>query len=144
MTPALCRLEELSLDWLTPEEPARSQLDEWFLQQGCCQQAPCQCPASFFPEVHQDYSEHKAPPVEEALTAHLCPPTAIGWKTKASHPIPSPAEPRQRSPPEYSPLTATQTSHCLRSCATHRTWHFALQKPPLLLDRHLWLNLMEI
>lgn len=47
---------------------------------------------------------------------------------------PSPAEPRQRSPPDYSPLTATSTPHCLRSCAMHRTWHCELQKPPLLLD----------
>ncbi|KAL0195700.1 hypothetical protein M9458_009272, partial [Cirrhinus mrigala] len=28
----------------------------------------------------------KLPPLDESVTAHLCPHTAIGWKAKASHP----------------------------------------------------------
>ncbi len=26
------------------------------------------------------------PPLDESVAAHLCPPTAIGWKAKATHP----------------------------------------------------------
>ncbi|KAI2655719.1 Transposon Ty3-G Gag-Pol polyprotein [Labeo rohita] len=36
------------------------------------------------PPSHKGYE--KLPPLDESVAAHLCPPTAIGWKTKASHP----------------------------------------------------------
>ncbi len=28
----------------------------------------------------------KMPQLDESMAAHLCPPTAIGWKAKAAHP----------------------------------------------------------
>ncbi|KAL0165753.1 hypothetical protein M9458_037597, partial [Cirrhinus mrigala] len=34
----------------------------------------------------EDKGYEKLPPLNESVAAHLCPPTAIGWKTKASHP----------------------------------------------------------
>ncbi|KAI2644409.1 Platelet glycoprotein V [Labeo rohita] len=34
----------------------------------------------------KDKGYEKLPPLEETVAAHLCPPTAIGWKAKASHP----------------------------------------------------------
>ncbi|KAI2660631.1 ORF V: Enzymatic polyprotein [Labeo rohita] len=34
----------------------------------------------------EDKGYEKLPPLDESVAAHLCPPTAIGWKTKASHP----------------------------------------------------------
>ncbi len=106
-------VEELGLEWSPPEEPSRSRLDEWFLPGR--RQAPQQRPSPFFPEVHDeltrswrspysarlrtsassalttvDGAEEKGyermPQLDESVTAHLCPPTAIGWKAKASHP----------------------------------------------------------
>ncbi len=106
-------LEELGLEWSPPEEPSRSSLDEWFLPGR--RQAPQQRPSPFFPEVHDeltrswrspysarlrtsassalttiDGTEEKGyermPQLDESVAAHLCPPTAIGWKAKASHP----------------------------------------------------------
>ncbi len=106
-------VEELGLEWSPPEEPSRSRLDEWFLPG--CRQAPQQRPSPFFPEVHDeltrswrspysarlrtsassalttvDGAEEKGyermPQLDESVAAHLCPPTAIGWKAKASHP----------------------------------------------------------
>ncbi len=105
--------EELGLEWSPPEEPSRSRLDEWFLPGR--RQAPQQWPSPFFPEVHDeltrswrspysarlrtsassaltmiDGAEEKGyermPQLDESVAAHLCPPTAIGWKAKASHP----------------------------------------------------------
>ncbi len=106
-------VEELGLEWSPPEEPSRSRLDEWFLPGR--RQAPQQRPSPFFPEVHDeltrswrspysarlrtsassalttiDGAEEKGyermPQLDESVAAHLCPPTAIGWKAKASHP----------------------------------------------------------
>ncbi len=104
---------ELGLEWSPPQEPSRSRLDEWFLPRR--QQAPRQRSSPFFPEVLDEltkswrapYSsrirpsvssaltsvegtEEKGyehlPPLDESVVAHLCPPTAIGWKVRASHP----------------------------------------------------------
>ncbi len=107
-------VEELGLEWSPPEETSRSRLDEWFLPGR--RQAPQQRPSPFFPEVHDELtrswrSPHSArppyfhfirphydwngaeekgyermPQLDESVAAHLCPPTAIGWKAKASHP----------------------------------------------------------
>ncbi len=106
-------VEELGLKWSPPEEPSRSRLDEWFLPGH--HQAPQQRPSPFFPEIHDkltrswrspysarlrtsvssalttvDGTEEKGyermPQLDESVAAHLCPPTAIGWKAKASHP----------------------------------------------------------
>lgn len=48
-------VEELGLDWASPEEPTRSRLDEWFLRGS--QQAPCQRSALFLPEVHDELTK---------------------------------------------------------------------------------------
>ncbi len=106
------RFKELGLEWSPPEEPSRSRLDEWFLPGR--RQAPQQRPSPFFPEVHDeltrswrspysarlrtsassapttiDGAEEKGyermPQLDESVAAHLCPPTAIGWKAKTSH-----------------------------------------------------------
>ncbi len=106
-------VKELGLEWSPPEEPSRSRLDEWFLPGR--RQAPQQRPSPFFPEVHDeltrswrspysarlrtstssalttiDGAEEKGyermPQLDESVAAHFCPPTAIGWKAKASHP----------------------------------------------------------
>ncbi|KAL0161810.1 hypothetical protein M9458_041206, partial [Cirrhinus mrigala] len=106
-------VDELGLEWSPPEEPPRSLLDEWFLPGR--RQAPCQRASPFLPEVHEELTRswrapysarlrtssssaltsvdgaedkgyEKLPPLDESVAAQLCPPTAIGWKTKASHP----------------------------------------------------------
>ncbi len=106
-------VNELGLEWSPPEEPSRSRLDEWFLPGR--QQAPRQCSYPFFHEVHDEltkswrapYSSHirpsassaltsidgaeekgheHLPPLDESVAAHLCPPMAIGWKARTSHP----------------------------------------------------------
>ncbi|KAL0151578.1 hypothetical protein M9458_053095 [Cirrhinus mrigala] len=106
-------VDELGLEWSPPEEPPRSLLDEWFLPGR--RQAPRQRASPFLPEVHEELTRswrapysarlrassssaltsvdgaedkgyEKLPPLDKSVAAHLCPPTAIGWKTKASHP----------------------------------------------------------
>ncbi|CAM4673876.1 unnamed protein product [Leuciscus chuanchicus] len=106
-------VNELGLDWVSPAEPPRSRLDEWFLPGR--HQAPRQRAAPFLPEVHEeltkswrvtfsartrssasstlstvDGAEEKGyvslPPLEEAVAAHLCPPTAGSWRSKTVHP----------------------------------------------------------
>ncbi len=106
-------VEELGLEWSPPEEPSRSCLDERFLPGR--RQAPQQRPSPFFPEVHDELTRswrspysarlrtsassalttidgaekkgyERMPQLDESVAAHLCPPTAIGWKAKASHP----------------------------------------------------------
>ncbi len=106
-------VNELGLEWSPPEEPSRSRLDEWFVPGR--QLAPRQRSSPFFPEVHDEltkswhapYSSRIRPSASSALTsvngaeekgyehlphldesvaAHLCPPTAIRWKARASHP----------------------------------------------------------
>ncbi len=106
-------VKELGLEWSPPEEPSRSRLDEWFLPGR--HQAPQQRPSPFFPEVHDELTRswrspysarlrtsassaltiidgaeekryERMPQLDESVAAHLCPPTAIGWKAKASHP----------------------------------------------------------
>ncbi|CAM4295375.1 unnamed protein product [Leuciscus chuanchicus] len=106
-------VDELGLNWLSPAEPPRSRLDEWYLPGR--QQAPRQRAAPFLPEVHEeltkswhapfsartrssssstlstvDGAEEKGyvslPPLEEAVAAHLCPPTAGSWRSKTVHP----------------------------------------------------------
>ncbi len=105
-------VKELGLEWSPPEEPSRSRLDEWFLPGR--RQAPQQRPSPFFPEVHDELTRswrspysarlrtsassaltiidgaeekryERMPQLDESVAAHLCPPTAIGWKAKASH-----------------------------------------------------------
>ncbi len=103
-------VNELGLEWSLPEEPSRSRLDEWFRLGH--HQALHQRSSPFFPEVHEkltklwrpllvshpsfcfpcsvDGAEEKRyehlPPLDESVASHLCPPRAIGWKARASHP----------------------------------------------------------
>ncbi|KAA0714748.1 hypothetical protein E1301_Tti006412 [Triplophysa tibetana] len=106
-------VEELGLEWTSPEEPARSRLDEWFLPGR--RPAPRQQTSPFFPEVHDELTRswhtpysarlrpssssaltsvdgakekgyEKLPPLDESVAAHLCPPSAIGCTAKAAHP----------------------------------------------------------
>ncbi len=48
------------------------------------------CPSASVALTSIDGAEDKRyehlPPLDESLTAHLCPPTTIGWKARASHP----------------------------------------------------------
>ncbi len=123
-------VEELELEWSTPEKPICSRLDESFLLG--CHQAPRHRGSPFFPYLHKEltklwhapYSAHlrsnsssalfsvvgaeekcyeRMPSLDEAVAAHLCPPTAIGWKAKVAHPS--------------KPCRRTQAD--LGSCALH-------------------------
>ncbi|ROL52281.1 hypothetical protein DPX16_3433 [Anabarilius grahami] len=138
-------VEELDLEWAPLEEPSRSRLDEWFLP--CRRQAPRQRSAPFFPEVHEelakswrapysarlhtshrsaltsvDGSEEKGyehlPPLDEAVAAHLCPPAAVGWKTKRS--LPS------------KPCRTTSALTCLATAGPPRKLARACSPPPRL------------
>ncbi|KAA0721247.1 hypothetical protein E1301_Tti018144 [Triplophysa tibetana] len=102
-------VEELDLEWSSPEEPTRSRLDEWFLPgrrlaprqrtspffpnspgHSAHPIRPCLRPSSYSTLTSVDGAEEKGceklPPLYESVAAHLCPPSAIGWKAKASHP----------------------------------------------------------
>ncbi|KAL0203812.1 hypothetical protein M9458_001830, partial [Cirrhinus mrigala] len=120
----LSKAVELDLEWSPPEEPTHGRLDEWFLPG--CHQAPRQRASPFFPEVHYEITKSwrapysarlrtssssavssvdgaeekrhdKLPPLDESVATHLCPPTAIGWKAKATHPSKDDFSPRWMS-----------------------------------------------
>ncbi|ROL54892.1 hypothetical protein DPX16_12761 [Anabarilius grahami] len=69
-------VEELDLEWAPLEEPSRSR--------------PGRVVSLRSALTSVDGSEEKGyehlPPLDEAVAAHLCPPTAVGWKTKRSLP----------------------------------------------------------
>ncbi len=108
-------VEELGLEWSPPEEPSRSCLDEWFLpgRRQAPQHRPSpffpevhdeltrSWRSPYSARLRTPYSASSAlttvdgaeengyermPQLDESVAAHLCPPTAIGWKAKASHP----------------------------------------------------------
>ncbi len=98
---------------VSAEEPSRSRMDECFLTGGY--QSPLPTLVPFLPRSSYkltilwhaphssrirpsasvalaciDGTEEKGyehlPLLDESVAAHLCPPTAIGWKARASHP----------------------------------------------------------
>ena len=104
-------VEQLGLDWSSPEEPAPNRLDGCFLHQR--RRQPASRKAPFLPELHSELSKswnapfsarvsshasstlsqvdgaaekgyNSIPPVEEAVAAHLCPPSR--WRSKAALP----------------------------------------------------------
>ncbi len=106
-------VEDLGLEWSAPDEPAHDLLDEWLLP-GRHQPPSRQWPAPFLPAVHEELTKtwrapysarvspsssaalttvdgaeekgySKLPPLEEAVDAHLCPPSALGLKAHAAH-----------------------------------------------------------
>ncbi len=103
-------VNELGLEWSPPGEPSRSRLDECFLPGH--HQALHQRSSPFFPKCTTSSKNRGAPPtrlaspsvaltsvdgaedkgyehlspIDESVAAHLCLPTAIGWKPSASHP----------------------------------------------------------
>ncbi len=106
-------VNELGLEWSQPEEPSRSRLDEWFLPGR--HRAHRQRSSHFFRKVHdeltiswrapylsrirssasatltsvggvEEIGYERLPPLDESVATHLCQPTAIGWKVRASHP----------------------------------------------------------
>ncbi|KAI2664297.1 Platelet glycoprotein V [Labeo rohita] len=92
-------VDELGLEWSPPEEPPRSLLDEWFLPGAVHEELTRSWRAPYSARLRassssaltsvdgaEDKGYEKLPPLDESVAAHLCPPTAIGWKTKASHP----------------------------------------------------------
>ncbi len=84
-------VNEFRLEWSPPEKPSRSRLDECFFpgrHQALCQHlSPTRLASVALTSV--DGAEEKGydhlPPLDESVAAHLCPPTAIGWKARASH-----------------------------------------------------------
>lgn len=67
-------VDDLSLEWSSPEEPTRNRLDKWFLPG--CQQAPRQHPAPFFPEVHNELTTPPTQPACPLQPQPRCPPLA--------------------------------------------------------------------
>ncbi len=47
-------VDELGLEWAPPAEPARSRLDEWYLQSDRGRKDTLRRPGPFFPEVHDE------------------------------------------------------------------------------------------
>ncbi len=60
-------VEELGLEWSSPEEPSLSRLDEWFLLR--FHQAPRQWASPFFPEVHSEITKSWRKPYSPCLHA---------------------------------------------------------------------------
>ncbi|ROL50524.1 hypothetical protein DPX16_2823 [Anabarilius grahami] len=63
-------------EWVPPEEPTHSHLDEWFLPDHR------QPPPFTSVDGSQEKGYEQMPPLDEAVAAHLCPPAAVGWKNK--------------------------------------------------------------
>ena len=105
-------VERLGLEWSPPEVPPPNRLDGCFLTSG--RQAPASRPAPFLPELHDELAKSwnapvsarlrspasstlsrvdgatekgydRIPPVEQAVAAHLCPPSAR-WRSKTALP----------------------------------------------------------
>lgn len=99
-------ISDLGLEWASPKEPPRSQLDD-FCQGTSRTPVTSQCPSSLRSTMNScrvSYSAcasatlssvdgaaekgyEKLPPLEEAVAAHLCPPTASSWRSRAVHPL---------------------------------------------------------
>ncbi len=99
-------VEYLGLEWSATEEPAHGLLDKWFLS-GCRQQSSHQRPTPFLPAVHEELTKTwcapysacvtfstsplspplMAPKTEVSKLPPLCPPSALGLKTYAAHPL---------------------------------------------------------
>ncbi len=104
-------VDELGLEWAPPAKPARSRLDEWFIQSDRGRKDAPRRPGPFFPEVHDEIKKSwnapltsrvhnpgssllssvdgadqvgyvKLPPVEEAVAAHLCPSATANWRVR--------------------------------------------------------------
>ncbi len=77
------------------------------------------CPSASAALTSVDGAEEKGykhlPPLDEFVATHLCPPTAIGWKTRGSHP-PSRAEPHLHS---LDVSTTPTPCHAGRGLAGH-------------------------
>ncbi|CAM4621871.1 unnamed protein product [Leuciscus chuanchicus] len=102
----------LGLEWSSPEQPAHNRLDGFFLPGE--RASPASRPAPFLPELHEEVAKSwsapysagvrpavslafsavddaknkgylSLPPVEEAIAAHLCPPSA-GRRAKSALP----------------------------------------------------------
>lgn len=101
-------VSDLGLEWDSPNEPTKSKLDSWFLH-SCRRAATPRKRAPFFPDLHNEAAKAWAapqlaheiftkvdgaeargytriPPVEESITAHLCPSSA---SLKAGATLPS-------------------------------------------------------
>ncbi len=96
-------VEELGLELSPPEEPSRSRLDERFLPSGpfstsftILPRGPRRdhqilgctlliLPLLPPPSLRSTTRNKNLPPLDESVAAHLCLPTAIGWKAKATH-----------------------------------------------------------
>ncbi len=100
-------VEELGLEWSPPEEPSRSHLDEWFLpgrldnklrkssprfttrsSLGVHPTRPAYVPLRPPPSLRPTAQKKKFTTacLHWMSQWHLCPPTAIGWKAKSTHP----------------------------------------------------------
>ncbi len=172
-------VNELGLEWSPPDEPSRCRLDEWFLPRR--HQALRQPSSPFFPEVHNeltkswhapfssricpsasvaltsvDGTEEKGyehlPRLDESVAAHLCPPTAIGWKARASH-LSKPCRATSAlAGCAYSAAGQAASLRYLRSVtdlalrATKATAQ-AIERSMsslIVLERHLWLMMTEM
>ncbi|KAL0147865.1 hypothetical protein M9458_056824 [Cirrhinus mrigala] len=184
-------VDKLGLEWSPPEEPPRSLLDEWFLPGR--HQAPLQRASPFLPEVHEELTRswrapysarlrtssssalisvdgaedkgyEKLPPLDESVAAHLCPPTAIGWKAKASHPSKpcrttsalagraytatlhgnSPSSDKSALDPATMTELRSATDLALRATKATAQAIGRSMASLVVLERHLWLTLTEI
>ncbi len=111
-------LNHACLEWAPPAEPARSRLNEWYLQSDRSRKDAPRRRSSFFPEVHDEIKKSwnapltsqvhnpgssllssvdgadqvgyvKLPPVEEAVAAHLCPSATANWRVRNHASLPS-------------------------------------------------------
>ncbi len=112
----------------------------------------------------QEKGYDSLPPLDESVAAHFCPPTAIGWKAKSAHPskpcrtslvhsmavlqvFQAPLEtPLFYVRVEPEPLSFQRAVQRDRPalCATKWQPRRSADPWPVLLERHRWLNLMEM
>ncbi|KAF4101537.1 hypothetical protein G5714_017969 [Onychostoma macrolepis] len=173
-------VEDLGLKWSAPEEPAHGLLEKWYLP-GSSQQSSRQCPTPFLPAVHDELTKmwrapysarvnpssaaalttiddaddkgySKLSPLEEAVAAHLCPPSALGLKVHAAHPEGAGQQDlcsshmdksgqRHQEAFKVQRIATDLTLQALKATAQ------AIGKTMaslIVMEQHLWLNLTEI
>ncbi|CAM4735498.1 unnamed protein product [Leuciscus chuanchicus] len=137
----------LGLEWSSPEQPAHNRLDGFFLPGE--RASPASRPAPFLPELHEEVAKSwkapysarvrpavslafsavddaknkgylSLPPVEEAIAAHLCPPSA-GRRAKPA--LPSKACRTTSSLLRRAFSAAGQAASALHTMATLQIFH---------------------
>ncbi len=72
-------VDELGLEWVPPAKPARSHLDEWYLQSDRGRKDTPRRPGRFFPEVHDEIKKSWNARCSPVRCTTRDPPSCLLW-----------------------------------------------------------------